>query len=53
VLCLIKTNLINFWYVPHSSATAVGLVVDFVAGTALAGVREHLGNLLSDIISEL
>lgn len=47
MLCLIKTNLINFWCVPHSFATAVGFV-----GTALAGVREHLESRFSKIVSK-
>lgn len=33
VLCLIKVNLINFWYVLHSSGTA---------GTVVAGELGHL-----------
>lgn len=50
MLCLIKTNLINFCYVLHSSAAAVC----FLVGTAGAGVRGNLENRFSgkkDIIS--
>lgn len=41
MLCLIKTNLINFWYVLHSSATAVC----FLAGIVVVW---DLGNHFSE-----
>jgi hypothetical protein len=41
VLCLIKTNLINFCYVLHSSAAAVCFLAE------IAGVWEHLQSRFS------
>lgn len=47
MLCLIKTNLINFWFVLHSSATAVCCFAAESAGAG-TGAGERLESRFSE-----